>query len=301
MADKLITEDQTETDYEIVRLKNGISSLRSRSYGETYHPVIGPVAEAKALYVDQLHLKQRLLQSSALRKSNLAWKIWDIGLGAAANILTVLSETRGFPVNFQICSFDQTVEPMKKTLENQEHFPYITPFQEPCQELLACSKTEFVDDGRHISWELFRGDFPEFLFSSEAESIHKPDLILFDAFSPAKNPEMWTLPLFRRIFELLDPSRPCALPTYSRSTMLRVTLLLAGFYVGVGQSTGEKEETTIAANNPAMIEQPLGADWLKRVRNSTSAEPLMEPAYAQKPLSSKYLDQILDHPQFSKT
>src|SRR5205085_9733466 len=88
---------------------------------------------------------------------------------------------------------------------------------------------------------------------------------------------MWTQPLFSRIFKLLDPCRPCALPTYSRSTMLRVTLLLAGFFVGVGHATGEKEETTIAANALDLITEPLDRHWLQRARRSTSAEPLWEP------------------------
>src|SRR5205085_6106376 len=109
---------------------------------------------------------------------------------------------------------------------------------------------------------------------------------------------MWTQPLFSRIFKLLDPCRPCALPTYSRSTMLRVTLLLAGFYVGVGHATGEKEETTIAANLPALINEPLGKRWLERARISKSAEPLWEPIYRQAHLSEASWERLLEHPQF---
>jgi tRNA U34 5-methylaminomethyl-2-thiouridine-forming methyltransferase MnmC len=116
-----------------------------------------------------------------------------------------------------------------------------------------------------VDWEVHVADFPEVWLASDraAEKWAKPDAILFDAFSPAKNPAMWTLPLFRRIFDLLDPRRPCAMPTYSRSTMLRVTLLLAGFFVGAGRAIAEKEETTIAANDLSVIERPLGADWLE--------------------------------------
>ena len=112
-----------------------------------------------------------------------------------------------------------------------------------------------------------------------------PHAILFDAYSPAKNPAMWTLPLFTNLFQLLDPQRPCALPTYSRSTILRVTLLLAGFFVGVGHATGVKEETTIAANTLDLIAEPLDARWLERARRSHSAEPLREPVYSRAPLS----------------
>ena len=111
---------------------------------------------------------------------------------------------------------------------------------------------------------------------------------------------MWTQPLFARLFALLDPARPCALPTYSRSTMLRVTLLLAGFFVGAGHATGEKEETTIAANSLQLIREPLDRRWLQRARRSTSAEPLWEPVYRQARLSAPTWEKLQEHLQFTQ-
>ncbi|TAK96246.1 MAG: hypothetical protein EPO07_14730, partial [Verrucomicrobia bacterium] len=128
--------------------------------------------------------------------------------------------------------------------------------------------------------------------------IPPPHAIMFDAFSPAKNPAMWTLPLFTNLFRALDPQRPCALTTYSRSTMLRVTLLLAGFFVGRGVPTGLKEETTVAANSLALLDAPLDRRWLERARRSDSAEPLREPIYSRAPLSLECWEQLLAHPQF---
>jgi tRNA U34 5-methylaminomethyl-2-thiouridine-forming methyltransferase MnmC len=125
-----------------------------------------------------------------------------------------------------------------------------------------------------------------------------PHAILFDAFSPVKNPAMWTLPLFKNLFQWLDPQRPCALPTYSRSTILRVTLLLAGFFVGVGHATGEKEETTIAANDLSLISEPLDRRWLERAKRSHRAEPLMENVYRIAPLSAESREKLSAHPQF---
>ena len=81
--------------------------------------------------------------------------------------------------------------------------------------------------------------------------------------------------------------------------MLRVTLLLAGFFVGVGHATGEKEETTIAANMLELIDEPLESDWLSRVRRSTSAEPLEEARYLQKRLSPEFYGRLEAHPQFN--
>jgi hypothetical protein len=80
--------------------------------------------------------------------------------------------------------------------------------------------------------------------------------------------------------------------------MLRVSLLLAGFFVGAGHPTGEKEETTIAANTLDLITEPLDHRWLQRARNSTGAEPLCEPSYRQAPLSPETWERLQNHPQF---
>jgi hypothetical protein len=129
--------------------------------------------------------------------------------------------------------------------------------------------------------------------------VPAPHAILFDPFSPAKNPAMWSLELFRDLYRALDPRRPCALATYSRSTMLRVTLLLAGFYVGAGEATGEKEETTLAANARTLLRHPLDRKWLRRAQQSTSAEPLRGNHYRQARLSADSWERLLQHPQFS--
>jgi len=76
-------------------------------------------------------------------------------------------------------------------------------------------------------------------------------------------------------------------------------LLLAGFFVGVGHATGEKDETTIASNDPKLIQEPLDRRWLARARRSTSAEPLTSPEYRQAPLSADTLEKLSRHPQFS--
>ena len=64
--------------YQLVQLANGTHSLHSLAFGETFHPVIGPVAEAEALYVKQLQLRERLKHHTG------EFVIWDVGLGAAA-------------------------------------------------------------------------------------------------------------------------------------------------------------------------------------------------------------------------
>jgi tRNA U34 5-methylaminomethyl-2-thiouridine-forming methyltransferase MnmC len=270
--------------------------VRSLADAETFHPVVGPVAEAEALYVNQIKLRERLQNHSG------EFVIWDVGLGAAANVLTVLRATRDLACQIRLISFDQTLAPLEFSLKNADALGYFGGYENHLQEFLREHRVKFQDGRQSVNWEFHLGDFPTLISKSEIPNpkseIPAPHAILFDAYSPAKNPAMWTLPLFTNLFQLLNPQRPCALPTYSRSTILRVTLLLAGFFVGVGHATGEKEETTIAANDLSLISEPLDLRWLDRARRSHSAEPMIEPTYRISPLSEESWEKLQSHPQF---
>jgi tRNA U34 5-methylaminomethyl-2-thiouridine-forming methyltransferase MnmC len=237
-----------------------------------------------------------------LSRAEEEFVVWDVGLGAAANPLTFLRATRDLQCAIRIVSFDQTLEPLKFALRHADNFAYLDGYERLLDELISAParQANVIRGGQKVNWELMVGDFPSLIQDSAAELWAKPHAIFFDAYSPAANPAMWTQPLFTRLFRLLDPKRPCALPTYSRSTMLRVTLLLAGFFVGKGHATGEKEETTIAANSLALVHEPLDAKWLRRAHQSTSAEPLLDPVYRQAPLSEESWERLRWHPQFQR-
>jgi len=291
--------------------------VRSLADGETFHPVVGPVAEAEALYVNQLKLRERLQNHAG------EFVIWDVGLGAAANSLTVLRATRDIACQIRLVSFDHTIEPLEFALKHAADLGYFGGYEKHLEKFIREHRVAFQDGAQSVNWEFHHGDFPTLINNcrsrgdeaqisgrptkneSQLEPPHvgsykfpSPDAILFDAYSPARNPAMWTLPLFTNLFQQLDPQRPCALPTYSRSTILRVTLLLAGFFVGVGHATGEKEETTIAANDLSLIAAPLDLRWLERAKRSHSAEPMREPVYRIAPLRAESLKKLSAHPQF---
>jgi len=82
--------------------------------------------------------------------------------------------------------------------------------------------------------------------------------------------------------------------TYSAATPTRVTLLLAGFYVGAGVSTGTKGETTVAATRRAALGSPLGERWLERWRRSSSRAPHGQP------LTPEAEARVLAYPQWSQ-
>ena len=115
--------------YSLVTLANGVRSVRSHAEAETFHPVIGPVAEAEALYVRQLRLRERLAAHPG------EFVIWDVGLGAAANVLTVLRATHDLPCAVRLVSFDHTLEPLRFALQHGVELGYFGGYEPLVAEL----------------------------------------------------------------------------------------------------------------------------------------------------------------------
>jgi tRNA U34 5-methylaminomethyl-2-thiouridine-forming methyltransferase MnmC len=278
--------------YQLVQLANGSFSIRSVVEGETFHPVAGPVAEAEALYVRQLQLRERI------RSCAEEFVIWDVGLGAAANALVALQCSSDIPAKVRVMSFDHTTAALEFALKHASALRYMTPFEAQVRQLLGAGEATFRNGSQQVQWSTMIGDFPSIIADRVEGSIPPPHVIFFDAFSPARNPDMWTLKVLSDVHACTRPSRPCSFATFSRSTVARTTLLLAGFFVGAGEALAGKEETTIAANTRELVPRSLDHEWLERVRRSHSAEPLRAATYVQRPLAEKTWEQLRAHPQF---
>lgn len=270
--------------FALVDLKYGGKSLRCLERGETYHPGTGPAVEARLLHVEQQKIKAR---AAELKR----FTIWDVGLGAAANALSAVEALWDSSSAIEIHSFDKTLAPLKFAIEHATELQYLLPHLKILKELVSNGR---VRVGTNIEWTLHLGDFRETMLGG----YRAPDSIFYDPYSPRGNQEMWTLEHFTKLFHLLDPNRNCILTNYTRSTSVRVTLLRAGFFVGVGSVIGEKAETTIASNRLELLDLPLRKDWLKRVKASRNAAPMRNATYGLSPISEEDLEWLRQRSQF---
>ena len=274
-------------DYEVHRAWEGFSSIRQISSGEIMHSRTDPMEEARKVYVEQSRLAERLGE-----QSSAPLVLWDVGLGAAANVMAAIEchETSGTNRPLRIVSFENDLDSLRLARANRDCFPYLRA--EPAKAILATGEWQSHDG--ELSWKLFRGDFVDTM-----KQAPPPDVIFYDMFSTKTSAALWTAGVFRQLFAICG-NRATHLATYTCSTANRAALLAAGFFVARGRNAGEKEETTIAMT-PAAAHSPfsqrndlLSHDWLARWERSAAKFP------ADIPLSerSNFEKIIRGHEQF---
>lgn len=273
-------------NFELVTLRGGGKSIRSVAHGETMHIGTDPVTEASQLHIRQ----QKITERGATWNGPGPFAIWDVGLGPAANAVACITALHGAGLEAEIHSFEIDTAVLEFALGHSWELGYLAGWESAVERLLA---EGFSEPAAGVRWILHRGDF-----SLMAPAVTPPSAILFDPYSPARNPEMWNLETFQRLRASARDEIPCLLTNYTRSTSARVTMLMAGWFVGRGVPTGEKEETTVAANRPDLLEAPLDAAWLSRVRSSTNSAPLRGRLYGRDPISPEDYALLAAHPQF---
>lgn len=245
--------------FEIVRTTTGAVSIRNKVVNEIMHNPVGPWLEANALYVQQSHLASRLEEDSEDE-----FVIYDVGMGAAANSLAALAcyDQTETTRPLRMISFERDLELLHFALGNAVVFPHFQGYETALKSIL---QTGVWTKGNR-TWELRHGNFLETI---ELE-IRKPHFVFFDPYSPKVNSDMWTTTCFRKLKNVsrTAESGGTVIFTYSQATRIRTAMMEAGFFVGYGDSTGLKEETTIATTDRDRLERPLGEKWFERWRKS---------------------------------
>ena len=266
--------------FELVTTSLGPTAVRDAAFGEVMHPVIGPAVESERLYVAQSRLRERLAEPGP------RLVLLDVGLGAASNALAALRAAESLPDAgraLEIVSFERDTGALAFATSDDgaRRLELDAPSLSAARALLRDGRYESA----RVRWRLVPGDLLETLAREDVRA----EIVFWDPFSPRVNPEPWT-------FRAFSAARArCAdratLFTYSTATATRAALLLAGFFVGAGDPSGPKEETTAAATDPSLLARPLDGRWLARVLRSSAPLPPDAPPDA--------LARIRAHPQFN--
>lgn len=266
------------SDFSIVTTRGGARAVLDRTTGEVMHPVVGPLVEAAALYLEPSRLCQRL------EGDGDPLVLWDVGLGAGSNAIAAwrASEARGGGRPLHIVSFDRTTDALALALEHPASFALDGDAGVAARRLIEHGRCE----GTRTRWQLVAGELPATLERARGAA----DIVFWDPFSLRANPTLWNTAAFRAVFGAC--SATATLHTYSAATSVRAAMLLGGFAVGFGVATGAKSTTTSAAVRAQDLDAPLDHRWLERLARSSAPLPPDAPADA--------LTRIRAMPQFAR-
>jgi tRNA U34 5-methylaminomethyl-2-thiouridine-forming methyltransferase MnmC len=209
---------------------DGSFSLFSTRFGEGFHGRIGALREAQAKFVRPAQL-ERFAPGSQL-------VVVDVGFGLGTNSAALLEDAQSRGLHLHLWGLELDPEPLRLALAAE---PFRRQWQPSTLELLATllerGAMEHHDGAQAGAAQarLLWGDARQRV--GELTAGHC-DLVLLDAFSPQRCPELWSLEFLRALARLLKPEG--RLITYCCAAAVRRALQLAGLQL-----------TSIAAPPPA--------------------------------------------------
>jgi tRNA U34 5-methylaminomethyl-2-thiouridine-forming methyltransferase MnmC len=220
---------------EPVVTKDGSYTLHSKEFDECYHSTHdGALQES---------LQKHVIPAFTLQnKDKEKLTILDICFGLGYNTFTTLYYLQKCNTKVHIVSpeFD------KALVESLDRFTYPPEFDGLKPMITKVAKEGFYEDEQVIIEVLF-GDARELLPKLDI----KFDIVYQDAFSPKKNPLLWTREYFEVIHSL--SREEVILTTYSSATPVRMGLYENGFKLYQAPSSGVRSGT-IASLKPLSLE-----------------------------------------------
>ncbi len=207
-----------ELKREIITTADGSTTIHLPQWDEQYHSKHGAINEAKHVFIKNglCHVLEN--------QDSKDLDILEIGFGTGLNALVTFIEAEKTNVNVNYVG----VEAYPVVLNEAKLMNY--------PDLLEASKKENIFDGMHSSlWETSHKITEFFVLTKRKQffiDIEDQDcfnLIYFDAFGARVQPELWTVEIFKKMYEALQLNG--VLVTYAAKGSVRRAMQEVGFEV----------------------------------------------------------------------
>lgn len=258
-------KDTLPQGHSIVATEDGSYTLFSEAFQEACHSTSGARAETLLHYVHGCQVKNKIMEHDD-------FTILEVGFGLGIGFLTTWEELpKNRSWHFLSVEMDEKLLEWFR-LQHQEH-PLLKNLTWKNQH--GVKMLEVQDEYVHLT--ILQGNARETLPKYVSHNSIRWHAIYQDAFSPKKNPVLWT----KEWFELLrSHSHPeVILSTYSASVSIRKSLQETGWGVLKGEKFGTKRTSTRAVlNAPTEVEiaEQLQRSPTKPITDSTVEEFLLK-------------------------
>ena len=215
---------------ELVNTNDGSNSLKNLIINDSYHSKYGAINESNHIFIKN-GLKR-------IRKKN--FRVLEIGFGTGLNALLTQLYCDKKEQNITYHTIDNL--PLRE--ETYSSLNYCDQLKIDKNIFLKIHRSSWENEIELSNFFVLKKmncDFTKTLFNE------KYDLIYFDAFSPSKQPEMWTLNNFKKLYNCLKSNG--ILITYSSKGDVKRTMKKVGFNISSVEGPAGKREITLASKD----------------------------------------------------
>ena len=247
------------------RTEDGSFSLFSPAVGEAFHSGRGALAEARSKFVAPAGL-------DAFR-SGQPLRVLDVCVGTGSNSAALLEACQDRGLQVQWFGLEIDPEPLQLALadagfQGQWRPSVLEALRELCQ-------------GPTMLWGDARRRLPDLLDGQRGQF----DLVLHDAFSPSRCPQLWSVEFLAGLAALLQPEG--RLLTYCSAAAVRQALRLAQLEIAaIAAPSGLRAQRSDWSGGTAASPRPLQGDSMLRPLSpmeeehlhTNAAEPYRDPS-----------------------
>lgn len=199
-------------DIEIIETNDGSHTLFSKQFNEIYHSRHGAVAESQHIFIEA--------GLNCLHKKEI--KVFELGFGTGLNALLawIYAETKGIKIGYDSIE----LYPVPMELISKVNYAELLGDRDKFLRLHECAWDEISELSPHFSLVKFHESMLEMPYPYSCM-----DIVFFDAFSPEKQPEMWTTEVFQKMYDILVPGG--ILVTYCSKSYVRRNMQEVGFEI----------------------------------------------------------------------
>jgi len=215
----------------------------STQFDDVYFSAENGLAESTYVFIEGNNLPERF------KRQTDPFVLYEMGFGTGLNFLNIFRLWKcfqnKFPLNFVSCE----KYPLKIT--DMENALGVWPeLQAEVEPFLQKYPAEKLGEGWHhleivagLTLNLFVGEGLTMLKTAATEGLKPADGWFLDGFSPAKNPDMWSVDIFDAMAKLSKPHTTFA--TFTAAGFVRRGLQDVGFEVQKVKGFGCKRDMTV--------------------------------------------------------
>jgi tRNA U34 5-methylaminomethyl-2-thiouridine-forming methyltransferase MnmC len=198
---------------ELILTEDGSNTLYVPEIDECYHSSHGAIQESRHIFIEAG------LKHCAKKEI----RVLEIGFGTGLNAFLTMIEAEGSGKKIHYTSLEKYPAEIEKALKL--NFPEeLSPENRNVFEKLHTTEwNQDIQINTSFILKKIEADFTCYTFADQF------DVVYFDAFSPEKQPEMWSEELFKKIFDHCNPES--ILTTYCAKGIVRRAMQAAGFTV----------------------------------------------------------------------